>query len=208
MSSVQYGFKFLGTVLSTEADNVPRFHCLFCHGYEDRSVQSAGVLAIGDLAAGGPALHIARQAQALVGQVTVYTNGSRELAQTIQTNIPAHHKSNITTDARRIIRLVKEPEGSRVTLHFEDQSEPSNEGFLAHKPKITLNGPFASQLGLELTLEGDIKTMVPGGQTSVGGVFAIGDCGTKLKTIANAVATGSNAAAFASAHVQAMVPVR
>ncbi|KAK7746480.1 hypothetical protein SLS53_002439 [Cytospora paraplurivora] len=170
-------------------------------------VSSAGVLAVGDLAAVGPALHIARQVQALVGIVNVYTNGSEELASAIQASIPAHHKSDIKTDARHIARLTKEHEGSQVTLHFAGISEPSQEGFLAHKPGIVLTGPFSGQLGLELTPEGDIKTMLPGGQTSKEGVFAVGDCGTKLKTIANAVATGSNAAAFVSAQVQAMLPI-
>lgn len=188
----------------------PRFHCLFCHGYEDRGKRSAGVLAVGDLAASaGAALVVARQASTLADKVTLYTNGSDEVAQALEAVLLPHQRGSIKTDSRPIARLVKEAEGSDVTVHFSDGSEPAQEGFLAHKPKLVLNGPsLAADLGLELTPQGDIKTLPPGVQTSVEGVFAAGDCGTMLKTVANAVASGSNAAAFVSMQVLAMPPLQ
>lgn len=65
----------------------------------------------------------------------------------------------------------------------------------AHKPKTEVNGPFARQLSLELTDEGDIKTTSPFYESSVPGVFAIGDCSTPLKATSQAVAMGTFAAA-------------
>lgn len=44
---------------------------------------------------------------------------------------------------------------------------------------------------LELTEQGDIKTTQPFYESSVPGVFAVGDCATPLKAVAQAVAMGS-----------------
>ena len=63
--------------------------------------------------------------------------------------------------------------------------------FQAHKPKTELNGPFARQLSLELTEQGDIKTSQPFYESSVSGVFAVGDCATPLKAVTQAITMGS-----------------
>lgn len=63
-----------------------------------------------------------------------------------------------------------------------------------HKPKTQLNGPFVEQLSLEMTETGVIKTKPPFHETSVGGVFAVGDCGSPLPAVVNAVAMGALAA--------------
>jgi len=59
-----------------------------------------------------------------------------------------------------------------------------------HKPKTEISGPFAQQLSLELTDGGDIKTKPPFHETSLPGVFAVGDCGISEKAVAQAIATG------------------
>ncbi len=101
---------------------------MFCHGYEDRGCASAGVLAIGDIAVPGVALHMARMAKRLSAHVTVYTDGAEELSEQIKTALNGS-VSGIKVDQRRITRLEKGPKNSEVIMHFEDGSK-LQEGFL------------------------------------------------------------------------------
>ncbi|KAI1120228.1 putative thioredoxin reductase glit-like protein [Nemania abortiva] len=180
------------------------FHCLFCHGYEERGAASAGVLAIGDVANIPPALHLARAAKQLADKVTIYTGGASDLASALSAALKDDEKTAISTDARPITRLVKENEGTDVTVHFADGSS-AREVFLVHRPKTELNGPFAQQLALELTPNGDIQTTPPFGETSVPGVFAAGDCASMGKIVANAISTGAFSGAGVTAKLQASV---
>ncbi|KAI1110467.1 putative thioredoxin reductase glit-like protein [Nemania sp. NC0429] len=180
------------------------FHCLFCHGYEERGAQSAGVLAIGDIADIQAALHLARGAKQLADRVTIYTGGSSDLASALSAALRDDEKSAIVADPRPIARLVKESEGTDVTIHFGDGSS-AREGFLVHRPKTEPNGPFARQLALELTPQGDFQAKPPFGETSLSGVVAAGDCASMGKSVANAIATGTFAAAGLVAKLQASV---
>ncbi|KAK3307220.1 uncharacterized protein B0T15DRAFT_394737 [Chaetomium strumarium] len=180
------------------------YHCLFCDGYEDRGAASAGVLAIGDLgpaspasfpaaaALAFPALHVARMAKRLAKKVVVYTNGAPEFAKEIAAALGSDPV--IVVDDRRVTRLQKaNEESSEVIVHLEDGTTVSH-GFMAHKPKTQVNGPFAEQLGVEFTEMGFIKTTPPFYETIVPGVFAIGDCATAMPAVVNALGMGAFAA--------------
>ncbi|MCJ1471419.1 hypothetical protein MMC13_000058 [Lambiella insularis] len=177
------------------------FHCLFCHGYEERFSASSGVLAVGDLANAAPALHFARNAHQITPNgVTIYTDGNKSLQDSLSSALGPD--SIISVDSRTIARLEKGPRRAEVILHFSDGSR-AVEGFLAHKPKCQLNGDFAQQLGLELTPQGDLKTTPPFYQTSVQGVFTAGDTSSPVKIAPNAMFTGAAAAAGVAAQLQA-----
>lgn len=103
------------------------YHCLFCHGYKDRGAASAGVLAIGDIAAVGLALHLARMAKRLAKDVTIYTDAAKNLSEQVAAAIGP---SDIRLDTRPISRLEKGASGAEVVLHFSDGSETRTEGFL------------------------------------------------------------------------------
>jgi gliotoxin/aspirochlorine biosynthesis thioredoxin reductase len=109
--------------------------------------------------------------------------------------------SKIVVNTRVIRRLEKGPKKAEVIVHFQDGSQET-EGFLGHKPKFQLKGPFAQQLGLDMTPMGDIKTDPPFLQTSVRGVFAALDDSSPVK-IANALFTGAAVGAGVSAQLQA-----
>ncbi|ERF72163.1 hypothetical protein EPUS_02954 [Endocarpon pusillum Z07020] len=180
------------------------YHCLFCKGYEDRGAASAGVLAIDDVAAVPPALHLARSARRLASTVTLYTNGAEDLAHALKAGLHEQEKAHIHTDTRPIAKLIKTDQGSSVTICFrDDSSPPATEGFLVHRPKMQLNGPCAQQLKLKLTPQGDIQTTPPFGETSVQGVFAAGDCAASGKIVANALSMGAFASAGVAAQLQA-----
>ncbi|PGH15384.1 hypothetical protein AJ80_05568 [Polytolypa hystricis UAMH7299] len=163
------------------------FHCLFCHGYEERGAPSAGVLAVGDCASLGPVMHLSRLARRLAKKVTVYTDGAVELSQSLADPL---RSAGFELETRHIAKLVKSPKGPEMVIELSD-GKTVTEGFLVHKPKSEVNGPFAQQLSLELTQEGDIRVKQPFYETaSVPGVFAVGDCASIGKAVAQANATG------------------
>jgi thioredoxin reductase len=98
-------------------------------------------------------------------------------------------KNNIFVEERKIAKLVKGPKNAEVEVFLADVAQKT-EGFIAHKPKGALNGPFVEQLGLETTPQGDFKVNAPFNETSVSGVFAAGDCGTMIKAVPMALSMG------------------
>ncbi|KGO74476.1 Pyridine nucleotide-disulfide oxidoreductase, class-II [Penicillium italicum] len=175
------------------------FHCLFCHGFEERGCKSAGVLAIGDMANIMAAMHVARMARRFAMTVTIYTHGAQELTEALE---KASHGTGIKVDSRVITRLVKGLGPSDVEVGLEDGTQIM-EGFLVHKPKTEFNGPFAKQLGLQLTSDGDIKTSDPFYSTSVPGVFAAGDCAGPMKAVVMAMSSGTMVAGGLAGQLQA-----
>lgn len=182
------------------------FHCLFCHGYEERGATSAGVLAIDDCSPAHLALHLARYANRLADKVTIYTHGNGEVTSAIeaaisQCAVQSKTRKNITIEPRKIAKLVKVGAKAEVEVNFED-GEKKTEGFLAHKPKGKLNGDWVEQLGLEVTPQGTLKLTPPFNETSSKGVFAGGDCGTPMQAATVALASGGACAAGLAAQLE------
>lgn len=177
------------------------FHCLFCHGFEERGAERVGVLAFGLTGSVKMATHIAYMARPLGKKVTIYTHGNEALAS----EITAMANNTFHIDTRKITLLRMAGGGGEhstsVTLTLSgrqdgegEEVEEVTEGFLAHAPFTRPNGPFVEQLGLETAENGDIKTAAPFGETSVSGVYAVGDCGNMVKAVATAAASGALAA--------------
>lgn len=146
------------------------------------------------------AQHVARMARRLVASVTIYTDASDELAKQTLNSLG---DENIKLENRHIERLEMGP-GTEVTVYLTDGTK-INEGFLVHKPKTRVNGPFAHQFELDLTDAGDIKTNGMFHESSMPGVFAVGDCASMLKAVTQAIAMGSFGAAGLASQLQ--VPV-
>ena len=184
-----------------------RFHCLFCHGYEERGATTVGVLAIDDCSPAPLALHLARYANRLAEKVTSYTNGDENVTKAVEEALSkckptSKTRKNVSIDSRKIGKFEKRPKGAEVVLLFED-GESRVEGFLVHKPKGKVSGDFVNQLGLELTEQGDVKVNVPFNESTVHGVFAGGDCGTMMKAVAMAFSQGGAIAAGVAAQLEA-----
>ncbi|KAL4899644.1 hypothetical protein BDW74DRAFT_171338 [Aspergillus multicolor] len=175
------------------------FHCLLCHGFEERGCGSAGVLAVGDMANTMPAMHVARIARRLANTVTIYPHGAEELSQVLAV---ATQSTGIMIDNRPISRLVNGPSKADVEVAFVD-STSKIEGFLSHKPKTQVNCPFAEQLGLDSTPDGDIKTTQPFFSTSMPGVFAAGDCARQMKSVVTAMSSETLVAGGLAGQLQA-----
>ncbi|KAL5338752.1 hypothetical protein BJX70DRAFT_185755 [Aspergillus crustosus] len=191
------------------------YHCLYCKGYEDRGAARTGVLAIQSAAIAPMAVHIAEVTANLSSSVTIYTQGSIELAGQIQTTLGlgtnSHGDERFKVDTRIIRQLIlieENGKASGVEVTFDDGTSVV-ESFLVHNPLTKVKGPFAEQLGVELAPSsgapgtGDVVANPPLHQTSVRGVFAAGDCITPYKVIPAALSSGCNAAVAASAQLLA-----
>ncbi|KAL0959724.1 hypothetical protein HGRIS_011416 [Hohenbuehelia grisea] len=175
------------------------FHCLFCHGYEERGSESAGILAMGPLGNAAAPPMFARMANRFAKDIIIYTNGNADLANEISANLQGSVRG-FKVDQKPIKRFEKLPAGAQVTVHFEDGSSTTH-GFLTYKPAAKTNGPYA-QLGVELGADGLIKVNQPFPETNVKGVFAVGDCTTQMTTVSVASMQGSIAAAGAIHQLQ------
>ncbi|KAI1274391.1 FAD/NAD(P)-binding domain-containing protein [Xylaria sp. FL0933] len=174
------------------------FHCLFCHGFEDRGASSVGVLDVFAIVVPALVIHMAENAAQLSDTVTIYTQGNEEL--TAQLQPVANSKFKI--DPRQIGCLTENPKDGSVTVDFFDGTQ-KEEKLLVHNPLTSVQGPFVTQLGIALTQMGDINADAPAHQTSVRGVFAAGDCITPYKVIPGAISSGCNAAVAVSTQLQA-----
>ncbi|KAJ5396729.1 thioredoxin reductase GliT [Penicillium cosmopolitanum] len=178
------------------------FHCLFCHGYEERGADSVGALATGTLSSPETLAHIARMAKRLSKHVNIYTNGNSELITSTKAII---HSNKIAYDDRKIIKF-EHQDGSEdkpplVVLHFEDGTS-KNEGFIVSHPRAEQRAPFAAQLGLEMTPAGHIKLSTPFNETSLPGCVAAGDAGTPMQAVVQAAQMGAFAAVGLVAQLQ------
>jgi thioredoxin reductase len=143
------------------------------------------------------AVHMADNAAQLSKEVTIFTNGSEEVAAQITAMLPT---SPFKVDSRAIAQLTES--GGNVNVEFADGSS-KEVSFLAHSPMAVPQGPFIKQKGLAVTNTGDVKAESPGYQTSVRGVFAAGDCVSHFKVIPQAIMSGNFAAVAAATKLQA-----
>ncbi|KAI0107205.1 thioredoxin reductase glit [Nemania sp. FL0031] len=178
------------------------YHCLTSQGFEERGSSNAGVLGIGDCATVFACIRLSRQARQLAHEVRIYTDGNQNLTSQLLASIDTVKDKTVIED-RKITRLVHDTSGSSMTVFLEDGSHIT-ERFLVHKPRMQVNGHFAEQLGLETFTFGHeiIKVNTPFHETSVNGVFAIGDCASPQKVFLNALNMGSFACAGLAAQLQ------
>jgi len=170
------------------------FHCLFCHGFEDRGQKSVGVLAI-ELMAQVPMITngYVRNALRLSESVTVYTNNAETVATTMS-EVVSNLGDRVKIDNRPIARFIKEADGAAVTIEFEDGSKVT-EGFLVHGPRNEMDLDFAKELNLEkMPSGGELKVTPPFNETTEPGCFVAGDASSMAKIFVAAVAFGAFAA--------------
>ncbi|KAI8630666.1 FAD/NAD(P)-binding domain-containing protein [Xylariaceae sp. FL1651] len=179
------------------------FHCLFCHGYEERGATSAGILATGLMGNAMFAPAVSRMANRLAGSVNVYTDGNEAVGAEIRGVLKS--TKNFHIENRKIKSFAKDPDvkGEAGVLVTLEDGTVNKEGFIAHAPDFELNGPFAKDLGVELAPQGHINAPPPFFFTNVPGVYAAGDCATLMKAVPTATMMGSFVAAGLAHALQA-----
>lgn len=161
-------------------------HCPYCHGYEVIN-QRTGILANGDFA-----FDFSRLISNWTKKLTVFTNGSSTLS-TEQAELLSSHEIDI--NEKELVKIIH-TNGQLEKLVFKDITEYPLQALYAPAPFVQ-HCDLPQILGCELSIDGYVKVDAFQ-ETTVSGIYACGDNSVKMRTIANAVATGTTAAMSAS----------
>jgi thioredoxin reductase len=164
------------------------FHCPFCHGWEVRERP----LAVLD---GGPTgVHRAVLLRMWSDDVVLLTNGPADLGDDDRATLAA---AGVPIDERPVAGL-RGPGDELTAVAFADGTERACGGVLV---AVTLHqrSPLAAQLGASTgeptPLVADPVAVGPTLDTGVPGLYAAGDVNGQMQSVANAIASGHNAAA-------------
>lgn len=156
-------------------------HCPYCHGYEVRS-KKTGVLGNGDVG-----FDFTRLISNWTKDLTLFTNGPSVLTSVQKENLQSHNIKIV----ENTIKSFENKYGSIQYIIFNDGSKVFIDAIYAPSP-FEQHCKIPELLGCELTDEGYIKTD-SFQETTIPGIFAIGDNATRMRTVANAVAMGTSA---------------
>ena len=182
------GMEYRSPTVSGAAERWGRsvFHCPFCHGWVVRDG------ALGVLDSGESGVHRALLLRSWSDDVTLYTNGAGDSEASARLDA-----AGIAVEDREVLEL-SGPGDGLAAIRFLDGSERPCEGLLV---PVTMHqrSELATRLGATLAeptpLAADAVVLDGIGATTVPGLFAAGDLNGRMPSVANAVASGSNAAA-------------
>lgn len=164
------------------------FHCPFCHGWEHRD----GPLGVLDRGAAGVDRSLLLRGWS--DDITLYADGDPGLEPEEADRLAV---AGVAVDERPVAGL-RGPDGTLTSVTFVDGGERACTGLLV---PVTLHqrSGLAEQLGAAINepvpLVADGITVDARFATSVPGLFAAGDVGAVMPSVANAIASGSTAAA-------------
>ena len=169
-----------------ECWGISLIHCPYCHGYEVRK-QATGILGNGDYG-----YDFSTLISNWTSDLTLFTNG-RSALTTVQTAKLREHNIRIVEDE---VENLEHKNGWLQQINFKNgQSTPLTA--LYTRTPFLQHCPIPDSLGCALTDDGYIQ--VDAAQKStVHGVFAGGDCTTRMRTVANAVSMGTTAGMMAN----------
>lgn len=156
-------------------------HCPYCHGYEVKGLKT-GILGNGELG-----FELAKLISNWTKNITIYTNGSAKFSPY---HLEMFKNKNITID-ERVISKIDHSNGCVNHLVFSNNSMDAVNAIYTRLP-FTQNSSFLEDLGCDFTEEGYIKVDAQQ-RTSVAGIYASGDSTSKMRTVANAVSSGTTA---------------
>lgn len=170
----------------SECWGISVLHCPYCHGYEVRH-EKTGILANGE-----HAFELATLISNWTNELTVYTNGKSTLTIEQATQLDKHGIKVV----EREIKQLEHTDGYLKSIVFQDGTKAEAKAIYVRSP-FEQHSMIPQSLGCELTEDGYIKVN-PLQETTVSGVYASGDSTNKMRTVANAVATGTTAGMAAS----------
>ncbi len=156
-------------------------HCPYCHGYEVRN-EKTGILGNGDIA-----YDFTKLISNWTKDLTLLTNGTATFTIDQRKKLYEHRIEIVENE----IEKLEHNNGNLRHIIFKDGSVLSIKALYAPAP-FEQHCKIPESLGCELTEEGYIK-IDNFLETSVKGIFAIGDNASKMRTVANAVAMGTTA---------------
>jgi len=165
----------------SECWGISVIHCPYCHGYEVRN-EKTGILGNGDIA-----FDFTKLISNWTKDLTLFTNGTATLTNEQRKKLDEHRIEVVEKE----IEQLEHNDGQLRNIIFKDGSMSPIKALYAPSP-FEQHCKIPESLGCELTEEGYIKvdSLL---ETTVEGVFAIGDNASKMRTVANAVAMGTTA---------------
>ncbi|AYL97938.1 NAD(P)/FAD-dependent oxidoreductase [Mucilaginibacter celer] len=161
-------------------------HCPYCHGYEYKD-QPTGIFANGEIG-----FELAKLISNWTKNLTVFTNGKFTISAE-QEKIIRDNNINIIEDE---ITAFAHTNGYLNSIRLKNGEEIKLNALYARVPFVQ-HSDIAQQLGCEVNKPGYI--VVEGKQkTTVSGVFACGDNSSGIRSIANAVNSGTLAGVMAN----------
>lgn len=156
-------------------------HCPYCHGYEVRDTKT-GILGNGEYG-----FEFAALIANWTDDLTLFTNGTCTLTAE-QRSALAGRKIDVV---EREIKTLEHRDGRLQKIRFKDDTVVELQTLYA-RSSFVQHCSLPEMLGCEMTSDGYI--VVDGFQrTSVHGVFACGDNASRMRTVANAVGSGTTA---------------
>ena len=177
------GIKDLLPAIDGIADSwgITALHCPYCHGYEVRN-KATGILSDGDAG-----FEFARLLSNWTKDLTLFTNGPSTLTNDQQKDL-TNHSIHIVENK---IEKVEHNNGHIQKLVFTNAVTISIDALYVPS-SFEQHCKIPQELGCELTGDGYISTDIFH-ETTVPGVYAIGDNASKNRTVANAVSSGASA---------------
>lgn len=158
-------------------------HCPYCHGYEVRS-RSTGIIANGEMG-----YEFIKLISNWTENLTLFTNGPIELDELSKQKLAS---KNINIIDKEIEELIHK-NGLVNSIRFKDGGIQKIEAIYA-RGGMQQNTAIAADLNCDYTQDGYIAVN-NFQQTSVTGIYAVGDCTTMMRSVSSAVATGAIAGA-------------
>jgi thioredoxin reductase len=156
-------------------------HCPYCHGYEVRQ-EKTGILGNGEAG-----FDFTRLIANWTKDLTLFTNGPSTLTVEQSVQLQQHEIKIV----EKKIEKFEHNNGHIQDLWFEDGTSFSLKAIYAPSP-FEQHCKIPELLGCALNEEGYIK-IDNFQETTIPGVFAIGDNASKMRTVANAVSMGTAA---------------
>jgi gliotoxin/aspirochlorine biosynthesis thioredoxin reductase len=119
------------------------------------------------------------------------TESSDSIPDDIKQKLAVLQASGVKIMPYKKVAKISEDTSGDLVVHISDGSTYIVSWILYKPKKVLSTQELVTDLGLEMTLAGDIKIDGMFQQTSVPGVFAAGDCATMLKQIPMAVSQGA-----------------
>lgn len=156
-------------------------HCPYCHGYEV-SNEKTGILGNGEYG-----YEFSSLISNWTGDLTLFTNGKSALSSEQTFKLKKHL---ITIEENEIEKLEHE-DGYLQSIVFKNGMTKPVKALYA-RSSFVQHCAIPKLLGCELNQDGYIKVDAAQ-RTTIHGVFASGDNTTRIRTVSNAVAMGTNA---------------
>lgn len=163
----------------TECWGISLIHCPYCHGYEFRK-KKTGIMANGERA-----FHLASLVKNLTDNITILTSDKANFKPEQISKLKARNIGIIETK----ISEIEHQDGYIQNLIFSNGRKVSFDAVYAGFP-FEQQSDIPVSLGCELTEQGHIKVN-EFQQSSVPGLYACGDNAIKMRSVANAVASGN-----------------